>query len=317
MYFVGVDGGTGDMECVVLDRGGQVRGRGKGGPSNDTFAVGRMHPDVARHLTGAIGQALTGARLSPGDVTAVSLNLSGDPDALTVENARAWLAPLGLADGTILAIEDDGLSAWAAGGFPDPAIWVLLGTNCGSGGMLDGEKVEHPLGSLDLDAHQGGPVGGAKIGSWALSAAVHSRLGGPPTRLFEACCAQLDVADLEGLVRWASEHRDAHERAELARAAAAAAELGDPAARELFECSAEITGRATVALARYMSVADREVTILLTGKAWRANERLHDAFRRTVLADLPRADIRVNELSQAVGAALLAMRHAGLEALTA
>jgi len=85
-YFVGVDGGTGDTEAVVLDATGRLRGRGHGGPSNDPARVGRMHPRIRTHLVHAIRQALTQAQVPAEAVRAVSLNLSGDPDALTETN---------------------------------------------------------------------------------------------------------------------------------------------------------------------------------------------------------------------------------------
>jgi N-acetylglucosamine kinase-like BadF-type ATPase len=313
VYFVGVDGGTGDMEAVAVDAAGRVLGRGHSGPSNDPAVVGRMHPRVGDHLVEAIGQALRQAGLSADGLRAVSLNLSGDPEVLTLDNARSWLAPLGLPESCGLAVEDDGLSAWAAGGFPDPCIWVLLGTNCGSGGMLDGRKVEHPLGDLDLGAQRGLPIGGEKIGTLALSRAVHSQLGGRPTRLFDVCRDALRVPDLDGLIQWAREHTTADDRATVAKAAAEAAAAGDQVARELFERAGERAGQATVAMGHYMGMADRPVTILLSGKAWRAGEMLLKRFRETTLAGLPKAELRINELSQAQGAALLAMQHAGLQ----
>jgi hypothetical protein len=52
--FVGVDGGTGDMEAVVVDSAGRVLGRGTGGPSNDPEVVGRMDPHVDGHIAAAI-----------------------------------------------------------------------------------------------------------------------------------------------------------------------------------------------------------------------------------------------------------------------
>ena len=313
MYFVGVDGGTGDTEGVVMDRSGRVVGTGHGGPTNDPEVVGRMHPNVGEHLVRAIGQALEQAGLSAGDLTAVSLNLSGDKQALTEENARAWLAPLGVPERCPLAVEDDGLSAWAAGGFPDPAIWVLLGTNCGSGGMLGGRIVEHPLDRLDLDAHQGELVGAARIGTLALSSALHAGLGGRPTRLLHAFSESLAAPDLDRLIRWAREHVSADERADLCRVAAEVADTGDALARELFQRAGDVIGRATVAMARHMGVADRPVAILLTGKVWKAGDVLLESFRRSTMSGISKGEIRMNDISQARGAALLAMRHAGVE----
>ncbi|MDP8924420.1 MAG: hypothetical protein M3O34_16300, partial [Chloroflexota bacterium] len=313
VYFIGVDGGTGDIEAVVMERSGRVVGTGRGGPSNDPDHVGRMHPDVGEHLVGAIRRALGDAGLSARRLMGLSLNLSGDRSALTRQNACEWLAPLDLPPECPLAVHEDGLSAWAAGGFPDPSLWVLLGTNCGSGAMLDGRVREHPLDRLDLDAHQGELVGGARLGTLALGRAIRSRFGGRLTRLYDAYRASLGVADVDGLIAWSREHATSDVRADLCKVAAEVASDGDPVARELFERAGRVIGEATVALGQYLGLEHRQTTILLTGKLWRAGHLLLDAFREATLAGLPRAEVRINEISQARGAALLAMREAGLE----
>src|ERR687886_178707 len=88
--FVGVDGGTGDMEAVVVDGAGAVLGRGASGPSNDPEVVGRMHPRVGEHIVTAVGRALAEAGLDARQVEAVSLNLSGDPSASTRPSGCCW-----------------------------------------------------------------------------------------------------------------------------------------------------------------------------------------------------------------------------------
>jgi len=60
--FVGVDGGTGDMEAVVVDAKGAILGRGHAGPSNDPEMVGRMHPAVGEHVVASIREALGAAK---------------------------------------------------------------------------------------------------------------------------------------------------------------------------------------------------------------------------------------------------------------
>jgi N-acetylglucosamine kinase-like BadF-type ATPase len=298
-----------------------VLGRGEGGPSNDPEVVGRMHPRVGEHIVGAICRALDAASLTADTIEAVSLNLSGDPSALTPRRARDWLAPLQLNPDAALAIDQDGLSAWAAGGFPDPAMWVLLGTNCGSEGMLDGRKVGHPLARLDLDAHLGRAVGGAVVGTWALGLAVRAALGGRPTRLLQAYQHELKAKDWQDLVRWSAEHNTSDERSQLFRiladiAGSTARDESDEPATDLLRLSAREIADATCVLAAAMQVGSsgqRPVTVLLAGKAWQAGGVLLEQFRTALHQKLPGTSIKVNEVSQAEGAALLAMRHAGLE----
>jgi N-acetylglucosamine kinase-like BadF-type ATPase len=313
--FVGVDGGTGDMQAVIVDAEGSICGRGTSGPSNDPEVVGRMHPRVGAHVVDSIRQALDEADAEPAQIRALSLNLSGDPTALTLEHASEWLAPLDLAEGTVLAIDQDGLSAWAAAGFPDPAIWVLLGTNCGSEGVRNGRRVAHPLARLDLDAHLGRAVGAATIGSLGLALAIHGELGGSPTQLSSAFAEALHAAGWQDLEDWAANHTSSAERAELFRTVSDVAARGDGVAVDLLRASARSIADATRALARRMHVGQsaEPVTIVLAGNVWRAGGVLLDEFRTSMSRQLPAAELHVNEVSQAQGAALLAMRHAGLE----
>lgn len=311
MIFVGVDGGTSHMESIVIDVSGAVLGRGYGGPSNHPRGRG-MHPQVGAHLVSAIGEALAAARVAAGDVTAISLNLSGRREELTIARARAWLAPLDLAPTCRIGVSEDHLSAWAAASFPDPAIWVLLGTHWGSGGIVDGRVVDHPLDGDGLDQDSAALAEGAVIGSLAISAALRSQLGGPPTRLYAALCTFLGVPGMEGLIRWARAHPGSDQRASLCALAAQVAQEGDAVACELFQRAGEGLGVATVTMGRYLGGATRPATIILAGQVWRAGEILLEPFRRTVLAGLPQAAIHLNRLTQAQGAALLAMRLAGI-----
>jgi N-acetylglucosamine kinase-like BadF-type ATPase len=312
--FCGVDGGTGDTEAVLVDERGATRGRGHSGPSNDPAAVGRMHPLVGEHMVEAISAALLDAAAAASDIHAVSLNLSGDPKVLTHAQAVAWLAPLQLADDTHIAVDEDGLSAWAAADFPDPVIWILLGTNCGSQGIRNGRRFVHPLAHLDIDAHHGRAVGGAIIGTWGLGLAIRSRLGGEPTALFDAFEAALRVDGLDGLEHWAATHTTSDDRAELFRVVTRVAADGDAVADRLLRQAGSDLALATQTLALRMGVGvEQAVTLVLAGKAWRAGGALVDEFRTTGCDVLPMARLHFNQVSQAHGAALLAMHHAGLK----
>jgi N-acetylglucosamine kinase-like BadF-type ATPase len=271
-----------------------------------------MHPRIRTHLVHAIRQALTQAHAPIDAVRAISLNLSGDPAAFTEANARQWLKPLGLSAEVPVVVDDDGLSAWAAGGRPDPAIWVLLGTNWGSGAMVRGQRVAHPLDRLDLDASFGEVAGGATVGSNALSAAIHSQLGGPATALFDAYRTSLEAHTVDELVEWARAHITREERATLFKPAAEVAQHGDLVAIKLFKRSGTLIGAGTGSFGRYLPPEAGTPTILLTGKAWQMGDLLLAPFREALHARLPHAEVRLNTIPQSVGSALLAMSAAGV-----
>jgi N-acetylglucosamine kinase-like BadF-type ATPase len=120
------------------------------------------------------------------------------------------------------------------------------------------------------------------------------------------------VGGLDALVAWTREHTSSDERAELMRAVTTAAMGNDRLACQLLERTGRRIARATVAFGRYLGLTDRPCPVLLTGKVWRAGAVLLDSFCRHITAGLPEAVCSLNALSQAKGAALLAMKHAGV-----
>jgi hypothetical protein len=160
------------------------------------------------------------------------------------------------------------------------------------------------------------------VGTWALGLAVRAALGGPPTRLLEAYQRELKAKDWHDLVGWAEEHATSDERSQLFRVLAETAGKEDPThasddpATDLLRLSAREIADATCVLAAAMQVGSGDqpqVAVLLTGKAWQAGGILLEEFQTALHGKLPQTRITVNEVSQAEGAALLAMRHAGLE----
>ena len=102
----------------------------------------------------------------------------------------------------------------------------------------------------------------------------------------------------------------------LAEVAGADGNQADDPAAELLRLSAGEIADATCVLAAAMQVGSNDqapVTVLLAGKAWQAGGILLHDFETSLRRKVPAASIAVNQVSQAEGAALLAMRHAGLE----
>ena len=221
---------------------------------------------------------------------------------------------LDLAEGTVLAVDQDGLSAWAAAGFPDPSICVLLGTNCGSEGIRNGRRVAHPLARLDLDAHLGRAVGAASIGSWGLGLAIHGQLGGSPTQLSSAFAEALHAESLQELEDSAADHTSSAQRADYS-AWCRRSRVEVMTSRST--CSGPRLAASLTRHARWHSVwalgSPRNSDDVLAGNVSRAGGVLFDEFRTSLFLQLPAAELHVNEVSQAEGAALLAMRHAGLD----
>jgi N-acetylglucosamine kinase-like BadF-type ATPase len=322
-YFLGVDGGTSRSAAALVDESGRVVGQGSSGP---TYAGGgRDHPRAAEHLREAVSGALAGAGAAAGQVACTYLACSNWWGASKHPEAEAALRPLGLGGTVIVSAHSDLLSPWGAAGCPDPAVIIVLGTFWGGCGWKEGRYWRHILDQASLDLTSAMWAQGETIGTSGLIAAIRSRLGGPETSLFGKLtsllaggenatdgAAQGAGADngAEALAAWAAAHEVPRERAALARAVAAAAAEGDAVAIGIYRQAGDGVAEAIIAQGRYMGMASRQFTAVLSGNVLEAGEPLLAPLRERVSAALPRAVLQINREDPAVGAALLARRAA-------
>lgn len=307
--YVGVDGGTSRCTAALVDSHGKVMGRGTSGP---IYAGDDMdHRRAAEHLREAIGGAIATAGVSHGDVACVYLACSNWYGESRRPDAESALGPLGLRARIVVSEHGDILSPWAAGGFPDPSIFITLGTFWGGGAWMDGSYRPHLLDQSGLDQTSGFWAQGETIGTTGLIAAIRSRLGGPPTSMYDKFCANLGAPDVPALAAWAAGHDAPRERAALARTVAEAAQEGDPAACAIYRRAAEGIAEAFAVQAHHMGLADRPIVCLLSGNTLKVGAPLLGPLSAALGALLPQAELRVNETDPSVGAALLALRVGG------
>lgn len=306
--YVGVDGGTSRCSAAVIDPHGNVRGRGAAGPIYG--GDGDDHPDAHQHLRAAISEALAAAGLTTEQVACVYLACSNWYGEAKRADAEAALGPLGLSARTVISPYSDSLSAWAAGGSPDPSVFITLGTFWGGGAWMEGRYWPHILDMGGLDLTSGLWAQGDVIGTSGLIAAIQSQVGGRPTSLFDRFCTYLGAATVEELAAWAAAHETPKERAALARITASAAQAGDEGALAIYRRAAEGVAAAFAAQAHHMGLANREVVCLVSGNTLKAGEVLLGPLRTALAAQLPLAELRVNREDPSVGAAILALRAA-------
>lgn len=310
-YFVGVDGGSSRLDAIVADETGRRLGRGHSGPIYG--GRGRDHPNARVHLLDAVDEALVNSGVSPAAVSGIFLACANWTAARTPD-AVEWLGALEVPAAAITVSDDgDTPAAWAAAGFPDPAIVVTLGTFWGSSGVVDGREVAHLTDRLDLDRDSAALAEGATIGSLALRAAIYSQVAGPPTALYEAVCSALALDGIETLRDWARANDRPEARAWLCSVAAQAAAAGDAEAVRLFRQGGVGLAQATIPMAHWMGCADRPLRVALAGNVWRAGAVLLEPFEAAIKQALPKAEVRLNELTPEEGALLLALRIGHLQ----
>lgn len=311
--YLGIDGGTSRSEAFVVDQSGEVTGSGVAGPLNNPDGDGH-HPCAAKHAATAIRAALAEAGADVADVTGAWFAVSGGPQWLTEPLARLWLAGAGVRPSCRLSISDDHLPVWAAAGYPDPCVWVLLGTYWGSRGVVDGIEREHPLDDNDLDVLTAARADPHWLGSALLATCVERLVTGRPDRLVDAVLGHLGADGLPGVLAWSRAHVGTNERAALLPLLVALADGGEETAAALLTDAGRQLAAATCLMLAAWGLLERPATILLAGNAWRAGARLVDPFLAGLGAQAPLAAVLRPRATQAQGAALLAMRQAVPEA---
>jgi N-acetylglucosamine kinase-like BadF-type ATPase len=316
--YVGVDGGTSRSEVFVSDLAGSRTGAVVSGPVNSGSANG-PHADAPAGLAVAVLQALGRAGLDPARCELrVWLALSGAPDWLNPQLVDRWWSDTGLREATAgietVGMEDDHRAAWAAALFPDPCVWLLLGTYWGSRAIRAGVEIAHPLDDNGLDVLTAARAEPYWLGNAALALTVETLIRNERTVFTDAVLDELAVSDLESLLDWSRRHDGSNDRARLLPLLGRLAGDGERTAAGLLEDAGGQLAAATATMIRYLGLVNAPVTGVLSGNAWRVGAPLVDPFLDALSALSPQARTVVSMLSQAQGAALLGLRADGVEA---
>ncbi len=308
-YVVGVESGASRTDALVVDETGLRLGHGHSGPMY--AGSGLDHANARVHLLDAVGEALANSGLSGAAIDCLFVSCS-NWRAVRAADVITWIEPLDVRPAVVtVADEGDLTAAWAAAGWPDPALIVTLGTFWAAEGVCDGSVIPHLTDGLDVDQATADLAEGRTIGSLALRAALAAPYGGERTQLFEAICKAVDVEGVAALRQWARQNRTPEERARLCLVAAEVASAGDPVAQQIFKQAGVGLAQSLIPMAHAMGCATEKLDIVLSGNVWRAGALILDPFVATLQAALPQATVRHSPLQPYEGAALLALRQLG------
>jgi N-acetylglucosamine kinase-like BadF-type ATPase len=305
-YFLGIDIGATKSHALIADQNGCAVGFGEGGPGNHEV-VG--YEGLAATLQAITAQALANAGIRRQQIAGAGFGVAGYdwpselPPTLEVIAALDLRAPLEVVNDTII-----GLVAGAEAGW---GVAVIAGTsnNCW------GWDAQHRIGRVTGNGSIFGEHGGSgELVQETLSAVARAwTRRGPPTALTEAFCrlvgASSDADLLEGLSQgWY----------DIGAAAAPlvfqTAEAGDPVALGVVRWAAAELASLANGVIRQLHLEDQIFDVVLVGSMYNGGPLLLDPMAAAVRAVAPGARFVKLTVPPVVGAVLLGMQAAGLDA---
>ncbi|QAY74728.1 N-acetylglucosamine kinase [Agromyces protaetiae] len=299
---VGVDGGGSKTDVVALSLDGEIVGRERGEGSSPHFEG----LEASVRTVDALVRAVAGGR----PVVQTDLYLSGLDLPIEIDDYRAAIRGLSWANESTVLAND--LYALLRAGTDEPdAVVVVCGTGMNAVGVrADGSDVRFP----SLGGISGDWGGGSGLGEQALWHAARDIDGrGVQTALTAAIVERLGAASLIEIIEDLHFGRRAgSELAVLAPLVFECARDGDAVAAALVDRQAdEIAAFARACLTR-LDLLDRPVPVVLGGGIVSARDaRLLDGIAAGLSPSAPHARIEIFEGPPIVGAALLALQHAG------
>ncbi|MFC5720265.1 N-acetylglucosamine kinase [Streptomyces gamaensis] len=305
-----IDAGNSKSDVALLRTDGTVVGEARGGgfrpARTDTRqAVSQLAETVAR---------AAGAAARPGPPPAAHVqaclancDLPVEEERLTAElRSRGW--------GRTVAVANDTFALLRAGlpdGEPAAGVAVVCGAGINCAGLAPGGRTARfpAIGRISGDWGGGGHLGEEAL--WWAARAADGR--GEPSELARAVPAHFGLPGMPEVIEALHLGRVPMERRhELAPVLFAVAARGDVVARAVVARQAEeIATMAYVALAR-LELLERDVPVVLGGGVLAARHPLlHDRVVSSLAERAPRARPLLVTAPPVLGAALLALDHAG------
>jgi len=305
-YFLGIDIGGTKSHALIADERGKVLGFGEGGTGNHEMVGYDGLGAVLRDIT---SEALATARLLPEHIAGAGFGVAGYDWSSELPSTEAAIAGLGLS--CPIEVVNDTLIGLVAGAEQGWGVAVVAGTsnNCW------GWDREHCIGRMIGHGPRFGENGGASelVGRAVAAVAKAWTQRGPTTVLtqrFVSYAGAKDAADLlEGL------SQDSYQIGpEAAPVVFEVAQAGDPVGIDVIRWAGVELGSLAVGVIRQLRLEEASFEVVLVGSLYQGGPLLLEPMRETILTVAPGARLVALGAPPVVGAVLLGMQRAGLEA---
>lgn len=306
-YFLGSDLGGTKTHILIADESGQVVGFGEGGPGNHQ-SVG--YDGMLVSLQAALDHALRTAGLPQDALGGAGFGIAGYDWPSDKRKMGEVIAELGLS--MPYAIYNDAIPGLIAGSAEGWGVVVVSGTGCNCRGLDKDHKREGRV--TGYGVMMGEAAGASELVYFALQrVAFEWTKRGPETALSRAFVQYAGARDLEDLLEGYTEgyHMIGAAAAPLIFQVAA---MGDPVACELIEWAGSELGELALGVIRQLNFEELAFDVVLVGSMFEGGPRLIEPLRNTIQREAPGARLVRLTIPPVIGAVLLGMEQAGMQA---
>jgi N-acetylglucosamine kinase-like BadF-type ATPase len=306
-YFLGADVGSTKTHVLIADENGQAIGFGRSGPGNHE-TVG--YAGLQDSLNAAASQALAAAQVSKAQIAGAGFGVAGFDWPSEKEPTLTTIATLGLS-ANVEAVNDTliGLLTGSAEGW---GVAVVSGTGCNCWGWDRARQRRGQVTGGGLAMGEG--AGATELVARAVQVVAQAWTGrGPTTQLTDAFLRHTGARDLPDFLQGLTEGRIAL-NAKAAPAVFEVASAGDPVANEVIRWAGMELGEIAKAVIRQLAFEALEFDVVLVGSLFNGGARLIEPMRETIQAFAPGARFVWLDAPPVVGAVLLGMEQAGINA---
>jgi N-acetylglucosamine kinase-like BadF-type ATPase len=301
-YYLGFDGGGSKTECVLLDAAGQLVARGDSGPSNPL----RIRFEAALgNLRAAADQALSAAGVEASRLRGVCAGVAGAGNARVVKRIMAFLVDE-FPSADVHVTTDSAVALEAAAG-TGPGVVLIAGTGSICMGRNAAGQIVRAGGLGPWISDEGSAF---DVGRRAVTAVARARDGLAPVPLLsEMIPAALETPNWEELLARIAKAPDEVFRRIFPVVVEAAAEEDD-AAREILFTAAMGLAQLAASVIRRLKLEKENFGLAKFGGVFGRSPLLDNALDALLRGAAPLAEIRMLDVSPAVGAARWALRLA-------
>jgi N-acetylglucosamine kinase-like BadF-type ATPase len=306
--FLGLDGGQTATLAVLADQAGRLLGAGRAGPSNHLHEPGGRER-LRSALHGSLAAAWENAGLA--SVPGVPYTLESAFCGMTGGGEQVEQVLRQVAAIAHLAVDYDLVTAQAGAFLGEPGVIVIGGTGSAAYGRNSGGQTARAGGWAYLMGDEGSAY---DIGRQALVAAARVEDGrGPDSRLRDDLLAAFGKADLWEVRRLVySDRFDRRQVAALAPRVSQAAAGGDVVAVGILESAGKSLAELAAAVLRRLGMDKEQADVAPIGGVFNAGDLVLGPFERFLKPAAPLARLVPPAIPPALGAALLALRLAGV-----
>jgi glucosamine kinase len=307
MIAAGIDGGATRTRAALTTEEGTVLGIGIAGPSNyDNVGI-----ETARaNIGAALDQARERAGTTFSSVDSIFLGMAGVVSPDDRETITRMILDLGLATRESCAVDHDIRTALAGGLAGREGLALIAGTGSSCyGRRLDGRHHRVGWGYLldDLGSSY-------NLGHRAMVAAVwEADRRGPPTALSARIQQAFGYAHIDEIMRHVY-HQDVGvmEIAALAPVVLETAQSGDEVAQGIVSTAARDLAFSAYTVARVLEFTGHPFEMAIVGGLAESGAYYRTLLDGAIHQRMPDCVIRKPELPPVLGAAILALEHAGI-----